>query len=442
MLPPFPGYRTAVALAALVLFGAALAAPKSAFVLALSAATLGGVSALAFGASEPSAATPLVLFGYFAGASLKDLYDTHPPVRRPPLLLPLRAFAAVSAVSGAAAFVGLRTSYLLARGVRPPFAVNVLGEDASQVLPGVLGALLPLLVAAGVHRIAARFVAEARSAVLDRALLASAASRRRRRAASEDRRASAPALAAVGRVAPGAEHVHRPVGGGRRRRASDRPAARPRGHGRRRAPASRVGGRGRASRGPRRCGLPRGPRRHRHGDARLRPLGTHAPRRGRKRRRPAARGRNDRSPRDPLGARPRGGALVAESRGRPFRSSRPARGAVPHAADAVRGNPGPPPPVRGGVGGVSCASGRGHRAGRVPHRVSRSRLEGARPHRAHDRPPAVPLSRNARGIRPRGRVAARPPPARRDSLRGPRPRRSRATPTTTRPSYAPRPRRR
>jgi O-antigen ligase len=174
LLPPFPGYRTAVALTALLLFGAALASPKSALVLAFSAATLGGASALAFGASEPLASTPLVLFGYFAGASLKDLYDTRPPVRRPPLLLPLRAFAAVSAVSGAAAFVGLRTSYFLTRGVEPPFAVNILGEDASVVLPSVLGALLPLLVAAGMHRIAARFVADGRTAVLDRALLASA----------------------------------------------------------------------------------------------------------------------------------------------------------------------------------------------------------------------------------------------------------------------------
>ncbi len=174
LLPPLAGYRTAVALTALVLFGTALAAPKAAFVLAFSAATLGGVSALAFGTNEPLAATPLVLFGYFAGASLKDLYDIHRPVRRPALLLPLRAFAAVSAVSGAAAFVGLRTSYLLVRGIGPPFAVNVLGEDASQVLPGVLAALLPLLVAVGMHRIAARFVAEASSAVLDRALLASA----------------------------------------------------------------------------------------------------------------------------------------------------------------------------------------------------------------------------------------------------------------------------
>ncbi|HMA29305.1 MAG TPA: O-antigen ligase family protein [Thermoanaerobaculia bacterium] len=174
MLPPFAGYRTAVALAALVLFGVALASPASAFVLAFLAATLGGVSALAFGASEPLAATPLVLFGYFAGASLKDLYDMRPPVRRPPLLVPFRAFAAVSAVSGASAFVGLRTSYLLTRGVGPPFTINVLGEDARQVLPSVLGALLPLLVAAGMHRIAARFVAAGRSALLDRALLASA----------------------------------------------------------------------------------------------------------------------------------------------------------------------------------------------------------------------------------------------------------------------------
>ena len=174
VLPPYAGYRTATALVAILLFGAALAAPRPAFVLALSVATLGGVSALAFGAPEPLAATPLVLFGYFAGASLKDVYDIDPPGRRPPLLAPLRAFAAVSAVSGAAAFVGLRTSYLLARGVGGPYAVNSLGEDASRVLPGILGALLPLFVMAGTHRIAARFVADGRAAVLDRALLASA----------------------------------------------------------------------------------------------------------------------------------------------------------------------------------------------------------------------------------------------------------------------------
>jgi O-antigen ligase len=174
VLPPLAGYRTAVALVAILLFGAALATPRHAFVLALSVAALGGVSALAFGAAEPLGATPLVLFGYFAGASLKDLYDVDPPRRRPPLLAPLRAFAIVSAVSGAAAFVGLRTSYLLERGVGPPYAVNILGEDASRILPGVLGALLPLFVAAGVHRIAARFVAEGRAAILDTALLASA----------------------------------------------------------------------------------------------------------------------------------------------------------------------------------------------------------------------------------------------------------------------------
>src|ERR1019366_3672991 len=74
LLPPFPGYRTAVALAALVLFGAALVAPRSAFVLAFSAATPGRLSGFAYGGGEPLAATPLVLFGYFAGASLKDLY--------------------------------------------------------------------------------------------------------------------------------------------------------------------------------------------------------------------------------------------------------------------------------------------------------------------------------------------------------------------------------
>ncbi len=176
LLPAVPAYRTAVAAAAILLFALALAAPRPAFVLALVAVTAAGASALAFGAREPASAGPLLLFGYLAGSALREVYEPNAPPFGTPLVVAWRAFAALSAVSGAAMYAGFRTSYLLTRGVPPPRMLNVLGEDAAQVSPAVLVALLPLVAAAGLYRVAGRIAgAEGGRAWLDRALLASGA---------------------------------------------------------------------------------------------------------------------------------------------------------------------------------------------------------------------------------------------------------------------------
>jgi O-antigen ligase len=176
LLPALPAYRTAVAAVAILLFALALAAPRPAFVGALVAVTAAGASALAFGAKEPASAGPLLLFGYLSGAALREVYEPHEPPFGSPLVVTWRAFAALSAVSGAATYVGFRTSYLLARGVPPPRMLNLLGEDAAQVAPAVLIALLPLAAAAGLHRATGRIArAEGGRGWLDRALLASGA---------------------------------------------------------------------------------------------------------------------------------------------------------------------------------------------------------------------------------------------------------------------------
>jgi O-antigen ligase len=165
-----------VAAVAILLFALALAAPRPAFVAALVSVTGAGVSALAFGAREPASAGSLLLFGYLSGAALREVYEPHAPPFSSPVVAVSRAFAALSAVSGVATYVGLRTSYLLARGVPPPHTLNVLGADASQVLPGVLFALLPLAGAAGLMRVAGRIARDGDGrAWLDRALLASGA---------------------------------------------------------------------------------------------------------------------------------------------------------------------------------------------------------------------------------------------------------------------------
>jgi O-antigen ligase len=176
ILPPAPAYRTAVAALALVLFSLALAAPRLAFTSALVCVTGAGASALAFGAKEPVSAGPLLLFGYLAGAALREVYEPHAPPFASPVVSAWRAFAALSAVSGLATLVGFRTSYLLSRAVPPPRVINILGEDSSLAAPSVLVALLPLVAAAGLARAAGRIARgpEGR-AWLDRALLASGA---------------------------------------------------------------------------------------------------------------------------------------------------------------------------------------------------------------------------------------------------------------------------
>jgi O-antigen ligase len=173
-LPPLPAFRTAVALVALLLFVLALAAPRPAFVAALASVTLAGVSALAFGAREPAPAGSFLLFGYLSGAALKEVYEPQATPVASPVVSAWRAFALLSAVSGLAAWVGMRTSYLLARGVPPPRTLNLLGEDAQRVAPAVLAALLPLVGAAGLFRAASRIAREEGGrAWLDRALLVS-----------------------------------------------------------------------------------------------------------------------------------------------------------------------------------------------------------------------------------------------------------------------------
>ncbi|MEO8055863.1 MAG: O-antigen ligase family protein [Acidobacteriota bacterium] len=176
VLPPLAGYRTAVAAAAIFLFSLALAAPRPAFAAALVSVTAAGASALAFGAKEPASAGPLLLFGYLAGAALREVYEPHTAPLASPVVLAWRAFAVLSAVSGVATFVGFRTSYLLSRGVPPPRTVNLLGEDAARAAPAVLLALLPIVAAAGLARAASRLARESDGRVwLDRALLASGA---------------------------------------------------------------------------------------------------------------------------------------------------------------------------------------------------------------------------------------------------------------------------
>ena len=160
LLPPIPAYRTIVAFGAVALFVAALVAPRASFVLATVAVTSAGVSALVFGGHEPACAGPILLSGYFAGSALKGLFEVDAPAASAPLLPAWRALAAVAAVSAAASFVTLRTSYLLLADVPTPRTVNLLGQDAAPALTGALGILASFAVAAGIHRAAARLSAD------------------------------------------------------------------------------------------------------------------------------------------------------------------------------------------------------------------------------------------------------------------------------------------
>jgi len=175
LLPPIALYRTVVVATALVLFAAALAAPRTAFVLALLAVAGSGVSAFLFGGREPAWSGPILLSGYLAGSCLKRLYAVDGPPAPAPLLPAWRALAAAAAVSAAASFVALRTSFLLRAGVPPPRVVNVLGQDAATAFHDVLAVLASLLVAAGIYRAAARLGADSSGRrTIDTALVATA----------------------------------------------------------------------------------------------------------------------------------------------------------------------------------------------------------------------------------------------------------------------------
>jgi len=175
LLPPIAAYRTAVVATAIVLFAAALAVPRAAFVLALLVVVGSGVSAFLFGGREPAWSGPVLLSGYLAGSCLKRLFDVDAPPAPAPLLPAWRALAAAAAVSAAGSFVALRTTFLLRLDVPPPRIVNVLGEDAAKAFPDVLAVLASLLVAAGIYRAAARLGADpAGSRTIDTALVAAA----------------------------------------------------------------------------------------------------------------------------------------------------------------------------------------------------------------------------------------------------------------------------
>jgi O-antigen ligase len=175
LLPPSAGYRTAVVATSAALFLAALGAPRASFVLAILAVTGSGVSALLGGGRESAWAGPILLAGYLAGSCLKGLFEAGGAEAPTPLLPAWRALAAAAAVSAVTSWVALRTSYLLRAGVPPPRIVNVLGDDAAKALPGVLVVLASLLVAAGIHRAAARLGATpAGRRAVDAALVAAA----------------------------------------------------------------------------------------------------------------------------------------------------------------------------------------------------------------------------------------------------------------------------
>jgi O-antigen ligase len=175
LLPPAAAYRTAVVATGAVLFVAALAVPRAAFVLAILAVTASGISSFLFGGREPAWSGPIPLAGYLAGSCLRRLYEVDEPPAPAPLLPAWRALAAAAAVSAAASWVALRTSLLIRLDVPPPRVVNVLGEDAANAFPGVLVILASLLVVAGIHRAAARLGAEpAGRRAIDTALVAAA----------------------------------------------------------------------------------------------------------------------------------------------------------------------------------------------------------------------------------------------------------------------------
>jgi O-antigen ligase len=155
VLPQIPAYRTTLVAGAVLLFAGALVSPRAAFVAAVLATVAAGASALAFGAPEPAWAAPVVLAGYFAGSSLKRIYEMDVPERGAPLLAAWRGVAAASLASAATTIVGLRTGYLLLRDVPTPRAANVLGQDAAQTYPAIVAALASLFVAVGFHRAAA-----------------------------------------------------------------------------------------------------------------------------------------------------------------------------------------------------------------------------------------------------------------------------------------------
>ncbi|MBL8111892.1 MAG: O-antigen ligase family protein [Acidobacteria bacterium] len=162
VLPSHLLYRTVVAAVSVVLFGVACGARRAGLLLAVGAISVAGVSALAFGLPEPAPAGVVLGCAALSGAALRSLYELRDVPATAPFLPLFRAFWAVTAISGVAGFVWLRTSYLLLRGVPPPRAVDALGGDAGPLAASILAIAASAGLAAGFYHAVRRLTRDAR----------------------------------------------------------------------------------------------------------------------------------------------------------------------------------------------------------------------------------------------------------------------------------------
>ncbi len=162
VLPSHLLYRSVVAAASVVLFGVACGARRAGLLLAVGAISVAGVSALAFGLPEPAPAGVVLGCAALSGAALRSLYELRDVPATAPFLPLFRSYWAVTAISGVAGFVWLRTSYLLLRGVPPPRAMDALGGDAGPLAASILAIAASAGLAAGFYHAVRRLTRDER----------------------------------------------------------------------------------------------------------------------------------------------------------------------------------------------------------------------------------------------------------------------------------------
>ena len=343
--------------------------------------------------------------GILRGFALKGLFELDTPLASAPLLPAWRALATVAAVSAAASFVALRTSYLLLAEVPTPRAVNLLGHDAAPALTGAVGILASLVVAGGnPPGGGAPLGRHARAPDDRRGPRRRGTPRRRRRASAEDRRPAGATRRAVEPVGTLAERLHRSLGRRRRGGASRRSAPRARHDGPRGGAAPRRARCRAGSSGADRCGFRAGLIGALTAAAVYVIWGADATRRRRARRNAVAGRLERRRARHPRGGRARHRSLVAEPRRRPVRPRHPGRRTLRPRESAVRSD------ARAGFSSTRRA---GRSSGSGPSRASASeafaigvpeRSGGPRSPRPVDGQPAFALPRDPRRRRPRRRT--------------------------------------
>ncbi len=172
LLPGDPLFRTVVAAAAVLLFAAAIVAPRASWIAAALVLAVSGASSLAFGAREPAVVAPVPLAAFLAGSAVRALYDLDGRGRRG-LTPVLRAGAAAAGLSATAAWIWARSSYLLLRGVPPPRVLSESGLGAADAVAGTASVLAAILLAVGFHALALRTERDARGRrLLDVSLVA------------------------------------------------------------------------------------------------------------------------------------------------------------------------------------------------------------------------------------------------------------------------------